>query len=121
MPGRFARFGFGSLRPAALFRCRICWRVALIVSFCILAVETVILVPSYKNYERDLLLRLEQTGLTAISTGFRLQSHSSDRNILIAGKVLVGGPGFLGATLHHLDGKLIGTVGEAPRLTLEQV
>ena len=95
--------------------------MALIVSCCILAVEAVILIPSYLNFERDLLLRLEQAGETAVSTGFRLHGQGSDRDLLIVGKVLIGVSGFMGATLYHVDGRRIGTVGEAPELTLAEV
>jgi len=57
------------LRPSAVLRCRLCWEIALIVTFCIVVIEAVILIPSYVNYERDLLKRLEDVGLAAVQAG----------------------------------------------------
>ncbi|MCH7794826.1 MAG: PAS domain S-box protein [Proteobacteria bacterium] len=102
----------------ALLRCRLCWRITLIVFLSILTIEAAILIPSYKNYERDLLLRLEDSGMMAVKAGFLFQAHSTDRNLLIAGKVLVRSSILAGAALYHPDGRLIGTVGETPELTL---
>ena len=107
-------------RPGASVRCRLCWRIALAVFASILAIEAAILVPSYKNYERDLLLRLEDAGRTAMIAGLRLSGHASDRDLLIAGKSLTRGTRVEGGTLYHMDGRKIGSFGEVPELTLAQ-
>ena len=107
-------------RPGASVRCRLCWRIALAVFASILAIEAAILVPSYKNYERDLLLRLEDAGRTAMIAGLRLSGHASDRDLLIAGKSLTRGTRVEGGTLYHMDGRKIGSFGEVPELTLSE-
>ncbi len=43
-------------------KCRVCRHVGAYVVLSILAIEGAILIPSYWNYERDLLLRVESTG-----------------------------------------------------------
>ena len=48
-----------------LSRSRLCWRITLAVFFAIFAVEAAILIPSYQNYERDLLARLNNAPPTA--------------------------------------------------------
>lgn len=57
----------GSLRGTAhaFLGCRICWRVTAITFLAILIVEGIILIPSYRNYERDRLLTLSEVGRTA--------------------------------------------------------
>lgn len=101
----------------ALFQCRLCWRVALTVFLSILAIEAAILIPSYKNYERDLLARLSDTGLAAISGGFRTNANASHRDLLIAARLILDEYRIRGAAIYDMDGKPIGTVGEAPDLT----
>ena len=107
-------------RPGAWVGCRLCWRIALAVFASILAVEAAILIPSYKNYERDLLLRLEDAGRTAMIAGLRLSGHGSDRDLLIAGRLLTRGTRVEGGTLYHMDGREIGSFGEVPQLTLAE-
>lgn len=107
-------------RPGASVRCRLCWRIALAVFVSILTIEAAILIPSYKNYERDLLLRLEDAGRTAVIAGLLANGHASDRNLLIAGKMLTRATGVRGGALHHVDGRMIGSFGEAPELTLAE-
>ena len=47
----------------------------------IVIIEAVILIPSYHNYERDLLLRLEQVGRASIVSAFLAHETPND-NIL---------------------------------------
>ena len=101
-----------------LFRCRLCLRVALTVFFSILLIEAAILVPSYIDYERDLLRRLEDTGRATVSGGFRTNAHASPRDLLIAARLITDGMPMHGLALYDGEGGLIGVVGAPPSLTL---
>ena len=56
-------------------------KVAAAVFLSIVIIEAVILIPSYHNYERDLLLRLEQVGRASIVSAFLAHETPND-NIL---------------------------------------
>lgn len=47
------------------WRCGLCWRLTGAVFLSIVLIEAAILAPSYRNYERDLLLALNQSGQQA--------------------------------------------------------
>ncbi len=96
--------------------CRLCRNVALMVLISILLVEGAILVPSYRNYERDLLLRLEQVGRAVISSALRGKGHHSDRDILLAARLMLAAPEIVGGAVHGEDDRLIGVFGEAPKM-----
>ncbi len=105
------------LPVGASIRCRLCWRISIAVFLSILTIEAALLIPSYRNYERDLLLRLEDTGRTALITGLRTNAHRSTRDLLIYGGQLIGPTWLTGATLYGMDGSTIGSFGEVPELT----
>ena len=46
----------------AMGSCRLCWRITAAVFVGILVIETLILLPSYRNYERDRLLAIAEVG-----------------------------------------------------------
>ena len=95
--------------------CRLCRNVALMVLISILLIEGAILVPSYRNYERDLLLRLEQVGGAVVSSALRGKGHHSDRDILLAARLMQAAPEIAGGAVYGKDGRLIGVFGEAPK------
>ncbi len=105
------------LVPASL-QCRICRRVALLVFLSIVAIEAAILVPSYRNYERDLLQRLEDTSHAAILAAFNLHGHARHRDLLILGRALTRMTDIRGGALYTAEGDEIGKFGETPMLTL---
>ncbi|MFQ5535589.1 MAG: PAS domain S-box protein [Sphingomonadales bacterium] len=94
-------------------------RVVAAVFVSIIIIEAAILVPSYKNYERDLLIRLDDVERTALTSAYLLQAHGSPRNLLITGKILTRHTNLRGATIYALDGTEIGSFGELPELGLE--
>ncbi|MEE9139263.1 MAG: PAS-domain containing protein [Alphaproteobacteria bacterium] len=102
----------------SLARCRLCWRVTLAVFVSIFVIEGVILIPSYHNYERDLLARLEQVGRATARSLFRLTPpQATVREILLSAENLIAGSSLKGGALYHVNGRFIGTFGEAPDLT----
>ena len=72
-----------------LSRSRLCWRITLVVFMAIFAVEAVILIPSYQNYERDLLARINDVGRNAMSAALVLHGNKSERDMSIIGSGLV--------------------------------
>ena len=75
-----------------ILTCRLCQQVALFVLGSILLIEGAILVPSYRNYERDLLLRLEQVGGAIVGASLRGKGHQSARNIMLAARLMLMAP-----------------------------
>lgn len=95
------------------FKSKLSRKVLLAVFISILVVEAIILIPSYKNYEKDELLRLEQANLYALKT--TLYDYSN--------KLTELKPGELKKILSHTDitgikiyseGKEILAFGEIP-------
>ncbi|MDP7546771.1 MAG: histidine kinase dimerization/phospho-acceptor domain-containing protein, partial [Alphaproteobacteria bacterium] len=96
--------------------CRLCRNVAFLVLTSILIIEGAILVPSYRNYERDLLLRLEHVGQAIVSASLRGQGHQGKREVLLAARLMLAAPQIVGGAVYGGDGVAIGTFGEAPKL-----
>ena len=99
-----------------------CRHVGACVVLSILAIEGAILIPSYWNYQRDLLLRAESTGRAEILATFRNAGGARDVELLTLGRMLLGTPGssLLGAVLFRSDGSKIGEIGIPPALTPER-
>lgn len=94
-------------------------RLAIGVFLSILAVEAIVLVPSYTNFQKDLLSRLEHVGRATAIAVLSLQAHSSDRDALINARVMAHNSNeIVGGALYDAEGTLIGTFGEATVLEL---
>lgn len=104
---------------AALGRCRLCRNVGLAVLLSILTIEAAILVPSYGNFERDLLRRLEHVALAIVTASYRSHGHSDARQLLLAGRLLGRADEIAGGKLYHPDGRFIGQFGDVPELELD--
>ena len=98
-----------------LFGCRLCWWVALTVFFSILVIEAAILVPSYRNHERQLYAGLEETAFARLRAGLTVLPEDSALDVERIGQALLGGH-LMGGTLYDLNGRSLGTFGERPRL-----
>ena len=115
-----ARVGFRRYIHEIL-TCRLCRHVAFLVLITNLLIEGAKLVPSYLNYERDLLLRLEQVGGAIVSAAMRGKGHHGDRKIMNAARLMLASEEIAGGAVYRLDGKPIGTFGEASELTAETI
>lgn len=111
--------GDAASRRIALFRCRLCWKIAFIVTMGIIAIEGAILIPSYVSYERDLLRRLDVAGLAAIRAGFALSETVEEAEE--AAKSILAGSELVGIALYSVAGETLYSVGEKPDLTLSKV
>jgi PAS domain S-box-containing protein len=104
-----------------LSQCRLCWRITLAVFLAIFAVEAAILIPSYQNYERDLLARLNEVGRGVMLTALVMRGNNNERDLLITGTGLTGISNIRGGAIYFSDGAAPRVFGEAPQLTLERV
>ena len=103
---------------AWLTTCRLCRRITFVVFAAIFLVEAAILVPSFRNYQHDLLKRLEDVGRTTIVSAYISVAHSSERDLLTVGGKLSRRSMLRGGALYAPDGRLIGHFGEPPALGL---
>ena len=101
-------------------RSRLGFKIATAVFCSILAVELMILIPSYFRYEEDLLARLEHAGRSIMLPGFRQQAHADDRDLLLLGRLLLKDTELTGGSIYRPDGALIGSFGEVPTITPSQ-
>lgn len=87
----------------------------------IVVIEAAILVPSYTNYERDLLVRLEHAGRAAVETAFRGHGQAQERDLLTIGRLLARGSDVRGGSIYRTDGTRLGTFGETPEMSLAEM
>ncbi|MEQ9642934.1 MAG: ATP-binding protein [Alphaproteobacteria bacterium] len=97
-----------------LGRCRLCLRVALALFLSILVVEAVILVPSYRNHERDLLHRVEEVGQAALVAALNARRDDELLTMLAAVRPVVGRHSVLGGSLQTAKGLVLARFGAAP-------
>ncbi|MFQ5467056.1 MAG: hypothetical protein ACE5DS_02865, partial [Kiloniellaceae bacterium] len=93
-----------------------CWRVALVVLASIVIIEAIILIPSYLNYERDLLRRLEREGLATVKTLFLTHPNATEADLRRMAGHIVGGSAVRGLAIHGKDGALVTAAGTLPSL-----
>jgi PAS domain S-box-containing protein len=93
-----------------------CRRIAATVLLTIIVIEGAVLVPSARNYEGELIARLEEAGVAALSAAFRHYDHGHPPDALILGEALTGRSAVRGGALFRPDGALIGSFGEVPQL-----
>ena len=97
-------------------QCRLCRRISAYVMLSILVVEAAILVPSYRNYERDLLDRLDNVGRTEILTLFRSNAQAAPDELLAKSEALIRSGSVRGGTLYAKNGAWQGEFGEIPEI-----
>lgn len=107
---------------APLIRCKLCWRVTLVVFASILAIETVILLPSYWHYRDDriaLRTSMAEAAVHAALGAQRNREPTTANLAAIARAVLsdpqIGGLRFLYAGCRPISGSGSGNVSFASR------
>ena len=115
------RFRHLAQNISILSRCRLCLRITLAVFLAIFVVEAAILVPSYQNYERDLLARLDEVGRTAAKTMFLMHGHSNPRDLKIAGATATRTSNLVGGAIYKTGWTPYTVFGEVPGLSPESV
>ncbi|MBI1209019.1 MAG: EAL domain-containing protein [Azospirillum sp.] len=96
--------------------CRLCLTVVFAVFVSILAIETVILVPSYFRQERELLAQIEREGLAGIQTLTSLDAQGGAIVDMLRRSEQVRVSKILGAAIYAPGGGLLGIYGTAPVL-----
>jgi len=103
----------------ALASCRLCRMVALAVFLAVVAIEAVILVPSYTRAENDLMAQIEREGLAVVRA--HLGAHRPDKDaegFVHAAKMSYGSVLKGGIVRSEIDGRIVGHFGEKPELPL---
>ena len=100
-----------------LFGGKLGLRLFLVVFLSIVAIETVILLPSYLGYRRDLENRLEHVGRTIVVMALQPRGHADDADLLNHARMAARYSELAGGTLYRPDGSLIGYFGEPPELS----
>lgn len=101
---------------------RLSRRIALWVFFCVILIETLIFIPSYKNREKELLFQLKEISAARVALMMDIvRPDASDDELfkhvlkLQDDKIVIGG------ALYSADGQKIGEFGEMPELMIADV
>ena len=92
-------------------------KVAAAVFLSIVVIEAVILIPSYLNYERDLLFRLEQVGRASLVSAYKAQQLAGENDLTVLGKAVLRRGQVVGGRIYHPDGRSLGDFGAPPGIT----
>lgn len=110
---------FAAQNYRRLFACRMCWRISLTVLCSIFLVEAAILLPSLRNYEKDLLTRVQDSTVASIATSVKARgAHPAIALTLLAENINHHAP-LRGGAIYSPEGNLVGVFGEVPELDLE--
>ncbi|NES08120.1 MAG: hypothetical protein F6K22_38310 [Okeania sp. SIO2F4] len=99
-------------------RARLSRQIVLWIFASIVVIETLILIPSYKRREEELLHQLEDVSGAIFNSIVRLTetSMTSDSTFQMKVKTLTEDSVILGVTIYDSQGELIETIGEAPEI-----
>lgn len=98
-------------------KCRVCWQLALAVFLCIVAIETAILIPSVRSFERDLLLRLEESSLSALAAVVEIRGgEATSADLAQFEAAFARATPIRGGSLLGPNNQPIATFGEQPDL-----
>ena len=101
---------------------RLSRRIALWVFFCVILIETLIFIPSYKNREKELLSYLKDISAARVALIMEIvPPDASDDELFEQIKKLQNGILVVGGALFTSDGRKIGEFGEMPELMIANV
>ena len=111
--GAFESLGTSAVN-AVLVRCALCWRVTAAIFLAILLVEGMILIPSYQNYERDLVAARIASANAVIDAVIAAAPQGNDRTRLdaLADVTAIGAGGVRAAGVQGPDGRLVRLNGQ---------
>jgi len=100
-----------------LLRSRLCWKVVGAVFVGIFLIEAFIAIPTYRDRERQLLLRLESDAKTMVTSLNRLApADTAPLGFATLAQTIMPGTGLLGGAIYDPAGNLLHTFGETPSL-----
>ena len=108
-----------------LISCRLCWKIAFAVFTLILAVESVILVPSYQRFEQNRLRQIADGAIIATEPTLAASGYGTHRELLSRGVAKsIGQYGILGVLVARGDSEILAapgaTTGLQPQLDQAQ-
>ena len=98
----------------SLMQYRLCRRIAACVFLSIIAIEAIILVPSYYNYQSDLVRHLEQDGRSQAAILFSTRSTLRPDEFASLTQSLEKHSPIRGGILFDREGEVIGSFGDLP-------
>ncbi len=102
---------------AAMIGSRLCQRVALAIFLCLVAIVTIFQGPAYRDLERSLVTRLEESALASVVSLFRLTpADAAPEQVIAAASALLPGTPLMGGALYTPEGAFLGSFGERPEL-----
>jgi diguanylate cyclase (GGDEF)-like protein len=102
---------------SGLFACRMCWKIAAAVFTLILAVESMILIPSAQRYEREALRLAGNRAIIAIEPTLAASGYGERRAPLAEGLARsIGRYGILGVLVTSRDGLTLAEAGSTAGL-----
>ncbi len=105
-----------------LIRARLSQRIAFWVLVSILLIEAIIVIPSYIVRKDQLLAQLEELGLSTVLAIVNLEGVEADTtNLVFSAPKLARGTVVKGGAIYQHDGTRVGTFGELPTLTFDDV
>jgi len=100
-----------------LISCRLCWKIAFAVFTLILAVESVILIPSYQRFERSMLRQIADAAIIATEPTLAASGYGTHRELLARGVAKsIGQYGILGALVAGRDSEILAGAGATASL-----
>lgn len=103
-------------------KARLSRRIVVWVFVSVIVIETIILIPSYKRREKELLTQLKQVSIAKISVLMQLTpANSSGKELFDRIKQLHQQNFIRGGALYTAGGKAVGYFGERPELPFSQV
>jgi methyl-accepting chemotaxis protein len=103
------------------FRRSLSWRIVFWVFTSVIVIETIILIPSFKNREKELLAQAQDVSAAKISMIMQLlPSDISDQELFNQIKRFQLGSQVVGGTLYRSDGKPVGIFGKASQFIAPQ-
>ncbi|HBB30465.1 MAG TPA: adenylate/guanylate cyclase domain-containing protein [Cyanobacteria bacterium UBA8803] len=105
-----------------LFRARLSRQIVFWVFASIVAIEAIILVPSYFRRERELIQQLEEVSKVIFNSTVRWKKQGESESILLDKiQILLSYPQNLGVALYRPNGQLIERLGEPPKITFSDL
>lgn len=103
-------------------RGRLSRRIVFWVFASVIVIETIILIPSFKNREKELLDQLKEVSTAKISLIMQLApSKISDKELFDQIKGLQQNSQVVGGALYRSDGTVVGVFGESPEFTSPKI
>ncbi len=109
-------------RPVRMFTARLSRRIVFWIFISVIAIETIIFFPSLRNRERELLAQIKEISATKIAVLMQtLPPHLSEAEFLATAHQVLIDSLIVGLVLFRADGSEVGTRGEQPELTFQNI